>query len=218
MDAVTTVEIPRAGQYRVWVRTRDWVAPWKTPETPDAKRAIGTPGIFKLVVNGDELKTTFGNESAEWHWQAGGTINLTGESVELKLHDLTGFAGRCDAILLSEDQNLLPPDKATNCIEGNMGFTAGIAEMLVQSHLGFVHLLPALPTEKWSTGYVKGLKARGGYVVDVEWKNGKLTLAVIRSKTDGTCPVRYGEKVVHIPVKAGGTTVLDGSLNVKGER
>jgi len=111
-NAVTTVQLPKAGTYRVWVRTRDWVAPWKTPETPDAKRAIGTPGIFKLVVNGTQLTTTFGNEGAAWHWQDGGTVKLKGGTVELKLHDLTGFEGRCDAILLSEDQGFVPPTDA----------------------------------------------------------------------------------------------------------
>ena len=111
-DAVTSVDVPTAGQYRVWVRTRDWVAPWKTPETSAAKRAYGTPGIFKLLVNGTELETSFGNEGAEWHWQDGGLVDLDSGSVELKLHDLTGFAGRCDAILLSPDLEALPDDAA----------------------------------------------------------------------------------------------------------
>ena len=111
-DASTTVSLQQAGTYRIWVRTRDWVAPWKTPETPKAKRAFGTPGLFKLVVNGAELKTTFGTEGAEWHWQDGGTVKLKGDAVELKLRDLTGFAGRCDAILFSRDHDFIPPDAA----------------------------------------------------------------------------------------------------------
>jgi len=106
-------------------------------------------------------------------------------------------------------------DRKTHCIEGNFAYTAGLAEMLVQSHLGFVHLLPSLPAENWPNGYIRGIKARGGYVVDVEWRGGKLTRAAIRSKLDGTCPVRYGDKSVDIPVKAGGTIVLDGNLEVK---
>ena len=106
-------------------------------------------------------------------------------------------------------------DRKTHCIEGNFAYTAGLAEMLVQSHLGFVHLLPSLPAENWPNGYIRGIKARGGYVVDVEWRGGKLTRAAIRSKLEGTCPVRYGDKSVDIPVKAGGTIVLDGDLKVK---
>lgn len=79
-------------------------------------------------------------------------------------------------------------------IDGNFGATAGIAEMLVQSHAGEIHLLPALP-QAWHTGKVKGLKARGGFEIDMEWAQGKLTKAVIHSKLGGHCRVRTNEKL-----------------------
>jgi len=79
-------------------------------------------------------------------------------------------------------------------IDGNFGATAGIAEMLVQSHAGEIHLLPALP-QAWHTGKVKGLKARGGFEIDMEWAQGKLTKAVIHSKYGGHCRVRTNEKM-----------------------
>jgi alpha-L-fucosidase 2 len=78
-------------------------------------------------------------------------------------------------------------------IDGNFGATAGIAEMLVQSHAGEIHLLPALP-QAWHTGKVRGLKARGGFEIDMEWERGKLTKAVIHSKLGGHCRVRTNEK------------------------
>jgi len=101
-DAVARVTLPAAGKYRVWVRTRDWVAPWK---------AAGAPGRFQLLVAGKALPTVFGTEGAVWHWQDGGTVDVGGQNVTVALHDLTGFEGRCDAILFAADASFVPPNK-----------------------------------------------------------------------------------------------------------
>ena len=74
-------------------------------------------------------------------------------------------------------------------IDGNFGCTSGIAEMLVQSHDGSIYLLPAIP-DQWKQGTVKGLIARGGFVIDMSWKNGKLTWLKIQSKLGGNCRLR----------------------------
>jgi hypothetical protein len=98
-DAATAVKFPATGTYKVWVRTRDWVAPWKAP---------GAPGKFQLLIDNEPLGVIFGTEGAEWHWQYGGTVAITRNQVVLKLHDLTGFDGRCDAIVFSADANFTP--------------------------------------------------------------------------------------------------------------
>jgi len=100
-DAATAVTFPAVGTYRIWVRTRDWVAPWKAP---------GKPGRFQLIVDRVPLNTMFGAEGAQWHWQDGGTVQIKKKQVVVKLHDLTGFDGRCDAIIFSADAGFIPPN------------------------------------------------------------------------------------------------------------
>lgn len=100
-DATGTVELPATGEYHVYVRTKDWVARWGAP---------GAPGRFQLLIDGVPLKTAFGSEGAEWHWQDGGTVEVKDKTVAIALHDLTGFDGRCDAIYLT--QSVEPPPNA----------------------------------------------------------------------------------------------------------
>jgi alpha-L-fucosidase 2 len=74
-------------------------------------------------------------------------------------------------------------------LDANMGATAGIAEMLRQSHAGEIHVLPAIPAA-WTNGSAEGFKARGGFVVDMEWKNSRITSATIHSRLGRVCRIR----------------------------
>ena len=78
-------------------------------------------------------------------------------------------------------------------IDGNFGFTSGVAEMLLQSNAGYINLLPAMPDNQWTTGSVSGLVARGNFEVSESWKDGALTEATILSKNGGTCTVQAGD-------------------------
>jgi len=117
-DATTAVQFPETGTYRVWVRTKNWTSRWK-----DAK---GAPGQFQVLVNGKVLtpvtqqgqgidstglgyhKNAFGTEGKDWHWQAGGEVQVSEKEGSLTLHDVTGFDGRCDAIIFSSEPGFTP--------------------------------------------------------------------------------------------------------------
>ncbi len=100
-DAVTTVAFPETGDYRVWVRTRNWVPAYSN---------AAAPGRFRVAFNGADLAPVFGETGGAWHWQDGGTVTVAGATATLALRDLTGFDGRCDAIAFVRGSDAPPPD------------------------------------------------------------------------------------------------------------
>ena len=98
-------------------------------------------------------------------------------------------------------------------IDANLGATAGIAEMLLQSHLGELRLLPALP-DQWATGSVTGLRGRGGFEVDMYWKQGALTKARVLSLLGNTAVIRYGNTSIELKTERGGVYDLSSDLTV----
>ena len=100
-DAFTKVEIPLDGSYRLLVRTKNWTAPFTESSAP---------GVFKITINEKEHPFIFGAGSGKWHWEDGGMVQLRKGETEILLKDMTGFNGRVDAILLTTDDQLIPPD------------------------------------------------------------------------------------------------------------
>lgn len=118
-DAVTTVPLPQPGRYRLWARTKDWVP-------------AHHPGRFQVCLNGQAIHPVLGQSGkAGWHWEDGGVHELTG-SVEIRLHDLTGYYSRCDVIVLTNDLAWMPPDdkeKIAELREKHGGVSGDVKDM-----------------------------------------------------------------------------------------
>jgi hypothetical protein len=108
-NASTEVTLTSGCEYRIWVRTRDWCGSCAGMPGPVARECGKRPGAFEVLVDGRPLAKVFGTDSNEWHWEDGGTASVPGPKVALSLRDLTGFDGRCDAILLASDLRFVPP-------------------------------------------------------------------------------------------------------------
>lgn len=117
-DASQQVEFPESGTYRLFVRTKDWVARWDAP---------GTPGRFQVLIDGEPVETTFGTVGADWHWQDGGRVEIRQPKTTVALHDLTGFDGRCDALLFTKQLDFQPPEDAAPLAQWRRGLL-GLAD------------------------------------------------------------------------------------------
>lgn len=99
-DAYTEVTFPEKGEYYVYVRTYNWTSPWKKGEGP---------GKFSLSVGGKKMTSPLGAEGSAWIWQIAGKVSVKNLKTVIKLHDLTGFDGRCDAIYFTTEEGKVPP-------------------------------------------------------------------------------------------------------------
>jgi alpha-L-fucosidase 2 len=176
-----------------------------------------TPELARAAEKSLQLRMQHpGWEDVEW--SAGNSVCYyarlrNGELAEKNLIRL--LASDTDADLLTYSRGgIAGAARNIFAIDGNMSGAAGIAEMLLQSQAGEIDLLPALP-KAWTDGSIKGLCARGGFEVDLKWKNGTLASATILNRFGSGAKVRYGERTIPLAIARGQAVTLDGDLQFK---
>jgi len=213
-ERLAPCQIGKAGQLQEWLEDLDMQAGDLHHRHvshlygffPSAQISLrGTPELAAAVRRSLEIR---GDNATGWGlgwrlnlWARQQDAEHTYQILRLLLHPGRTYPNMFDAH---------PPFQ----IDGNFGGAAGIAEMLVESHAGEIELLPTLP-KAWPNGAAKGLRARGGFEIDIRWASGRLMEATIRNLVGEPCTVRYGQKTVKLNLARGRACRLDGELAPK---
>ncbi len=170
-----------------------------------------TPDLAKAAYKTLEKKLADGKLRPSWSWAW--FVNCWARLGEGD----NGLDALANSLATTTFPNLLSKEYANNkyefIIDGILGATAGIAEMFLQSHVGEIDLLPALPTV-FSKGNIQGLKAQGGFVLDIEWENGGLKKVTVFSTNGSLCKLRYKDKIVEFTTDVNKNYILNSNLEI----
>jgi alpha-L-fucosidase 2 len=171
---------------------------------PLAQITPETPKLFEAAKKTIEKRLKHGGGHTGWSraWMI---------SFFARLHEPEKANDNVMALLRKSTQSNLFDSHPPFQIDGNFGGTAGIAEMLLQSHNGVIQILPALP-EAWPDGSIIGLRARGGFEVDIEWENGIMTTTTIHANIENKCFLKYKDNVVSLELKKGDIITVNDQL------
>ncbi len=217
--AELTASLARLPDYQIgrYGQIQEWYADYEEAEPghrhvshlyglyPGNQIHEGTPELFAAAAKTLERRLTHGG--GHTGWSCAWLINLFA-----RLKDGEQAYGAVRTLLAKSTYPNLFDAHPPFQIDGNFGGTAGMTELLLQSQHGVLELLPTLPGA-WSEGAIRGLRARGGYGVDIAWSGGKLSQATIRADRDGTCRVRRGGSALVVTDEAG--TVLSTSTSTE---
>ncbi|BCM92716.1 hypothetical protein IAD21_04598 [Abditibacteriota bacterium] len=212
-DKLVGPQVGKWGQLQEWMTDRDDPNDHHRHTShlfgvfPGREISVNTTPTFATAakVSLDARGIAADSDVREWSfaWRTALYARLhDGENAHLMVQNLLAARNTCPNLF-----GLHPPMQ----IDGNFGVTAGIAEMLLQSHEGEIVLLPALP-KAWSNGSITGLRARGGATVDITWANGVLSGASIHSTTKNTINVRYGQTTAELKGMPGKNIALNAQL------
>lgn len=200
--------------YRVNSRgtLQEWIEDW-TPGTEGHNTSPNFPffpGNSITLKNDPKLSAAI-SKGMEARRPGGGWIGAWNTCVWARLERGDKVEQWLQSLVRSLADNLQNP--RNNQLDANFGLTAAVAEALLQSHAGEISLLPALPPS-WNDGSISGLRARGGYEIAIQWKNGKLQSATFKNVTPNTFKVRYSDKTAEVSIKAGQMLSLNADLSV----